>query len=116
MASDDLTKGLENGYLVRILAELGEVGSELKALDNKVEALDNKVEVRLKDTRPLWEGIQSQLKELRDGLRGDIEELRGDMHQGFLSLRGQIAILSGGIVEVRATHQAFDKRLATLEK
>jgi hypothetical protein len=120
MASDDLTKPLENGNLARILdeisglraefrTELGQVRSDLKALDGRVESLDNKVEERMKDTRPLWEGVQTQIKELR-------QELHDDMSKGFRDLGRQVGVLSKRTLELEATQVDFADRLATIEK
>jgi archaellum component FlaC len=130
MASDELTKPLENGHLARILdeisglraefrtelgqvrIELGQVRSELKilegrveALDSKVEALDNKVEARLKDTRPLWEGVQLQLRSLQE-----------KMDDGFSGLQEKMSLLNEDVLDVRTQQRRFDRRLTVLER
>ncbi len=119
MASDDLTKQLDNGALARILAEFAALRAEFAALRAEFKALDDKVEARLKDTRPIWEGVQSQLKELRgdmDGLRADIDGLRGDVDKGFRRLERRIGTHSIEISEMRTTQAEFDERLGLLEK
>jgi hypothetical protein len=51
----------------------------LTELMAKIDALDAKVEARLYDTRPLWEGVQTQIS----GLRAEIEQSRAQTEAGF---------------------------------
>src|SRR6185436_9213950 len=60
------------------VALLKETGA---ALTVKAEALDAKVETRLQDTRPLWQGVQAQIKELHT-----------DMQAGFRKLEHKIEL------------------------
>lgn len=74
MPEDDTTKDLpddqptanlsDSEKLDLIVARLGGVEQRLGTLEQKVEALDQKVDERLKDTRPLWEAVQTQLQQI----------------------------------------------------
>ena len=70
--SEDLTQHQLNGNLDRILARLEAIDSRLFTLDSRMFTLDSrlvtleeKVDRRLQETRPIWEGVLEQLKEIR---------------------------------------------------
>ena len=60
-------------------SRLESTDSRLESLDSRLGSLEAKVEERLKDTRPMWEAVQTQLA----GLRESQDRLRGEMEKGF---------------------------------
>ena len=106
--SEDPTKDLARGsFEDRVLSELGAIRSdvaELKiqqnaivkniaALDQRLTALEERVDARLKETRPIWEALQEQIKKLDRKFDLVIKDL----------------------YEVRTDVRAHDKRLTELE-
>ncbi len=66
----------ENTFEARVLAEFA-------ALNNRLTALEEKVDARLRETRPIWEGVLSQLKLIDskfDVMTHEWLELRGEMN------------------------------------
>ena len=59
--SEELTQQLPNDLLRQILARLD-------SMDARLTALEEKVDRRLQETRPIWEGVLEQLKEMNTRL------------------------------------------------
>ncbi len=74
MPEDDTTKDLPNDQptanlsdsekLDLIVTRLGTLEQKVGTLGQTLEALEQKVDERLKDTRPLWEAVQTQLQQI----------------------------------------------------
>jgi hypothetical protein len=59
---------------------------DTKLILARLEALEEKVDRRLQETRPIWESMQAELKELKN----DYKDFRRLFHSTFASLvRGQ---------------------------
>lgn len=89
--NEDTTRDLPaRSFEERILAELAafraEFRTEISALNMRLDAvedrlttLEERVDMRLRETRPIWEGMQEQLQRLNTKLDiffGDFNELR----------------------------------------
>jgi predicted nuclease with TOPRIM domain len=73
--SDDPTRDLPTSFEERVLAELAAIRQEnaqlsarMSSLENRVASVDqrltsfeDKVDARLRETRPIWEGVQQRL-------------------------------------------------------
>ena len=78
--SEDLTHNLPSRpFEERVLAELAAIRQESAArfdsldarvasLDDRMTSLEEKVDARLRETRPIWEGVQQRLTEIEKGL------------------------------------------------
>lgn len=74
--SEDLTRNLSpNSFEERVLAEFAAmrqqfatVNSRLTTLDQRLTSLDDKVDTRLRETRPIWEGVQQRLTGIEKGV------------------------------------------------
>ncbi len=60
----------------RVLAEFAALRQEVSAINTKVSALDirlttleEKVDARLRETRPIWEGMRTMLEEINSQMR-----------------------------------------------
>jgi len=89
--NEDTTRDLPaRSFEERMLAELAafraEFRTEISALNMRLDAvedrlttLEERVDMRLRETRPIWEGMQEQLQRLNTKLDiffGDFNELR----------------------------------------
>ncbi|HEY0077702.1 MAG TPA: hypothetical protein VGB73_03580 [Pyrinomonadaceae bacterium] len=68
--SEEPTKHLQNGDVKLILARLD-------SIDGRLGSLEEKVERRLQETRPIWEAVLEQLKELTSRMSKVEEWLSG---------------------------------------
>jgi uncharacterized protein (DUF3084 family) len=75
-------------------AELSTIRNDVAALGDRLTALEDKVDRRLQETRPLWEGIQEQIRKLDTKFDIVIREL----------------------YEIRYDHVILGKRVDELEK
>ncbi|MCA1565032.1 MAG: hypothetical protein LC803_05250 [Acidobacteria bacterium] len=109
MVSEDLTQNLPQGsfeervlsMLSAIQAEQSAIRTEMVAIRNDVTvlgdrltALEEKVDRRLQETRPMWEGVQAQIRKLDTKFDIVIREL----------------------YEIRYDHVILGKRVDELEK
>ncbi len=87
--SEDLTRNLPDTFEERVLAELGAIRREnaqlsarmtsledrmtsledrVLSIDTRLTSLEDKVDTRLRETRPIWEGVLARLTEIEKGL------------------------------------------------
>jgi predicted nucleic acid-binding Zn-ribbon protein len=107
--SEDLTQNLpQASFEERVLSTLSAIQSELSAiqaeqtairadvaaLGDRLTALEDKVDRRLQETRPIWEGVQEQIRKLDTKFDIVIREL----------------------YEIRYDHVILGKRVDELEK
>ena len=89
MMDEDPTQNLpQASFEERVLAALAAIRNDIAMLDTRLTALDarlssleEKVDRRLQETRPMWEGVEAQIRKLDgkfDVLLGDLYELRYD--------------------------------------
>ena len=82
--SEDPTKDLPNTrpFEERVLAELSAMRTDFSnrfdLLETRLTSLEDKVDARLRETRPIWEGVQTQLK--------GIEKQLDDLNRQFKTL------------------------------
>lgn len=96
--NEDPTKELPgaNPFEQLVLAQLGALRSEvaeirtqqvamtknIAAMDQRLSSLEERVDSRLKETRPIWESVQAQLKKLDEKFTlfiRDLYDVRGDV-------------------------------------
>jgi chromosome segregation ATPase len=96
--NDDPTKELPGAspFEQLVLAQLGALRHEvaeirtqqvgmaknIAALDQRLSSLEERVDSRLKETRPIWEAVQAQLKKLDEKFTlfiRDLYDVRGDI-------------------------------------
>jgi predicted nuclease with TOPRIM domain len=66
--SDDPTRNLPTSFEERVLAEFAQLNRRMDSLEKRVTSIDerlisleDKVDARLRETRPIWEGVQQRL-------------------------------------------------------
>lgn len=75
--SEDLTRNLPpTSFEQQVLRELAAIRQEvsqqsvrLTSLEERMVSLENKVDARLRETRPIWEGVQQRLTEIEAQLK-----------------------------------------------
>lgn len=82
--SEEITQGLPNGDLKQILARLDSIDKRLVTLDKRLVTLEEKVDRRLQETRPIWESVLEQLKEVNTRLTR-VEDENKDFRRMFRS-------------------------------
>ncbi|MDX6305772.1 MAG: hypothetical protein QOI77_2741 [Blastocatellia bacterium] len=58
------------------------MAKNIAALDQRLSSLEERVDSRLKETRPIWEAVQAQLKKLDEKFTlfiRDLYDVRGDI-------------------------------------
>lgn len=130
--SEDLTQNLPNSDLKLILASLGSIDTRLgsmemrfdsidtrldsmemrlDAMDSRLAALEDKVERRLLETRPIWESVLEQLKEVNVQLI--------DMNVRLTKLENENKnfrrMLRASFFDLSQVQEDFEERLDKLE-
>jgi len=105
--NEDLTQGLPpRSFEERVLAELSGIRQELTAqretmtrmdarltsLDERLTSLEEKVDLRLRETRPIWEGVLARLTGIESEMPrlGGIESELARMNRQFRSFVADI--------------------------
>lgn len=73
--SEDTTRNFQPSFEERVLSELAAIRQEvtqqnarISSLGTRLTSLEEKVDARLRETLPLWEGVQVGLKEIENQL------------------------------------------------
>jgi flagellar motility protein MotE (MotC chaperone) len=104
MSSDDKTEKLPLEDSAKRLRELTDSSYALEirlqqfekqaaGIEEQVAALDQKLDKRLRDTRPIWEGVLAEVQ----------------------AIKGKIELLIQDNFEMRATYHALQMRIESLE-
>lgn len=80
-------------------------------LGTRLESLENKVDDRLYDTRPVWEGVQAQISEMREEMRERFDNLEGEVKDTNRRMR----VLNDTMLSMQADSLALEDRLEKLE-
>lgn len=112
--SEDATQQL----LMALISMVEPIGGQLDnlqkqqtELSTKLESLEVKVDQRLRETRPIWENVQSQLGELKK----EVAELRSETASGFRGVDRKIGVLSKNLVDMTADIQELRDLIEKLE-
>lgn len=77
----------------------------------KLDSLETKVDQRLRETRPIWENVLSQLAELHK----EIDGLRAETASGFRAVDRKIGVVSKNMVDMTADLQELRGVIEKLE-
>lgn len=104
--SSDQTKQIDNGdgKLDRLVKLVEAQSAQIAAIQGELAELKQTVDARLYDTRPLWEGVQAQLTELKT-----------EVDKGFRNVARRLDVISVDINQVRADLHDHESRLEGLE-
>ena len=75
--SGEQTERLEGGtpFEIRVLRELASLNQRFDGLESRLTGLEEKVDARLRETRPIWEGIQITLNDMNAQLKLVVADL-----------------------------------------
>jgi chromosome segregation ATPase len=103
-----------DGRIDRLETKVDGLGSRLSSLENKVDALDGrlttleeKVDSRLRESRPIWEAVQSRLEGVDNRLEGLEEEVKTVGHT--------IMLVHEDNLHMRANQRKLMERVEKLE-
>ncbi len=77
----------------RVFARFDRLDARLDSLDERLITLEDKVDARLRETRPIWEGVLSEMK----------------------SLNRQVRVLHDDVLRVRVDQEDLRERISKLE-
>jgi chromosome segregation ATPase len=123
--SEDLTQNLPNNDLKLILVRLDSIDTRLDSVDKRLDVMDkrldsidarlttleDKVERRLLETRPIWESVLEQLKEMSAQL-AEVNVRLTKVEQDSRDLRH---FFRAGFIDIARVQTDFDERLEKLE-
>lgn len=102
---EDITKEFPQDEILKtILAELRSAKAQLTTIDNRLTTLEEKVDRRLMETRPIWESVLEQLKEIN----GRIDSLEKEYKDQRRTFRYNVA-------EITRDQEDIEERLEKLE-
>lgn len=109
--------------LDRIEARLGSLEARqesfetrLASLDTRLESLETKVDERLKDTRPMWEAVQSQLTEVESSLHSEMRGLRAELEKDSRLFDRKMEGHFGEFAKLRAYQRDLEYRVDEIER
>jgi len=113
--SKDLTQN-QNGSLEdkvdRLIIAVQSMDSRLGDVEARLGRLETTIEERLKDTRPMWEAVQTQLAEMRESQ----DRLRGEMEKGFRLVDRRLESHPVEYEKLYRYHRDLEERLERIEK
>jgi molecular chaperone GrpE (heat shock protein) len=102
--NEETTQQLPNDILKLILARLDSIDSNVHSLDVRVTAVEEKVDRRLQETRPIWEGVLAEMKEMNARLTR-VENEQKDFRR----------LLQSAVSNMWPVQDDFEERLDKLE-
>lgn len=91
--------------LQSVEAKVDTAAIDMHELKTRLDRLETKVDERLKDTRPMWEAVQSQLSELKES-----------QEQGFRRLDRVFDEFAGDLGRLRGDYRGLEKQVDKIEK
>ncbi len=114
MSSDEIKLMLEQ--IKMMLERLGHIETGIRNLGTRLEALETLVEERLQDTRPMWQGVQTQITELREHIDSDVSGLREEMAKGFRGVERKFEVLSKQFLDAQADQRDLHSEVEDIKK
>lgn len=110
-----------DGRIDRVETKVDGLDSRLSSVENKVDGLDGrlttleeKVDARLRETRPIWEAVQTRLE--------SVENRLGDVENGLEGLKEEVKKLTHGVMllhednfQIRVDQRDLKQRVEKLE-
>jgi chromosome segregation ATPase len=124
--SDDPTNNLRSGdkldqlirlvqsvdqRLQRVESRLDRLETRLENVETRLNDLETKVDERLKETRPIWEAVLSQLQQLD----ARINKLSDDLSSGLRKVERKIEILNDNFLRLAGDQRDLLLRVEDLE-
>jgi chromosome segregation ATPase len=97
------------------------VFARFDSLDGRLTALEEKVDSRLRETRPIWEAVQTRLENMETRLEnvethlGNVENELGEVKKEVKSLGRGVMLLHEDNLHIRTDQREFRERIEKLE-
>lgn len=114
--SMDSRLGNVEARLGNVEARLGNLEDRLGSVEARLETLESKVDERLKDTRPIWEAVQTQIAEVESSLRSEIQGLRSEIEKGFRLVDRRMEYYAGESGKMHGYQRDLEDRVDKIEK
>jgi chromosome segregation ATPase len=88
--------------------------SKVDALDGRLTTFEEKVDARLRETRPIWEAVQTRLEGVENRLEGvetGLEDLKGEVKK----LTHTVMLVHEDNLHIRAGQRELNQRVEKLE-
>ncbi|HEX7318406.1 MAG TPA: hypothetical protein VF297_31155 [Pyrinomonadaceae bacterium] len=76
-------------------ARIDRLGTKVDGLDGRLTTLEEKVDARLRETRLIWEAVQTRLEGVENGLEGLTQEVKKLTHTVMLVHEDNLHIRAG---------------------
>lgn len=93
-------------------SRIDSIDARLGSVEDRLRSLETKVEERLRETRPMWEAVQTQLAELRQSQ----DRLRGEMEKGFRLVDRRLESQPVEYDRLYRYHRDLEERVEKVEK
>lgn len=91
--SEETTRDMNTrSFEARVLAEFAALRQEVGAVSARLTTLEDKVDARLRETRPIWEAMQADLRDVK-GTVTTFKAQLGEIARDLFEMRGRIAVL-----------------------
>ncbi len=91
----------------------------IQSIDSRLSNLETRVDQRLRETQPIWEGVQAQLTEVLAALKVHSEllaSLRADTEKGFRTFDRRMERQIGEFERLHAYQRDLEDRVDKIEK
>jgi len=103
-------------HLENLGTRLENLETRVGNVESRLESLEVKVDERMKETRPMWEALQTQLTELKEAHQTQFAELRESQEKGFRRFDHAMDVVSGNQNRLHADHVELESRVYKIEK
>jgi len=86
----------------------------LNAMNDRLTALEEKVDARLRETRPIWEGVLERLIAIESQL-ANVEARLDKIDDQLEAFNDKMDVLNDNTFDMRADHKSLKKRVIKLE-
>ena len=102
--------------LANVETRLERVETRLESLETRMGSLEIKVDERMKETRPMWEAVQTQLTELKESHEMRFAELHESQEKGFRRFDHAMDVVSGNQNRLHVDYIELESRVYKIEK
>ncbi|HWO02195.1 MAG TPA: hypothetical protein VNS63_23310 [Blastocatellia bacterium] len=116
--SDDATRSLLEARLDELVSLVKDLADKHTETDARIERVELVLEQRLYDTRPVWESVQVELRNLGErvsSLTKDLAEMRAENNNGFRLVDRKIGVLGKTLIDLTADIRELQDKVERIE-
>jgi len=116
--SDDATRNLLSDRFDQLITLVKSVIANQSKTDARVERLERVLEERLYDTRPIWEAVQAELREIRErvgNFTAELAEMRVENSNAFRAVDRKIGVLGKTLIDMTADIRELQDKVEKIE-